>query len=81
MELNGWTNVGDKYEARGIWVIYRYSGRPFKSVRTFSTFPSDKASFASKAYKKELDKMRAGGIWLVSPNGEVIARKFYPPER
>lgn len=78
MELNAWTKVGDVFEATGRWTIYTFKARILSVVEPVADWPSDETAVASRAYAARAQKLHRGGLWLVAPDGKVVATLWVP---
>lgn len=76
VNLSGWTKVGDRIDPNGRWTVYKYGGREFDSVELLESFPDADAEKASDLYKKQSEKIKRGGVWLVTPAGIVTSLHF-----
>lgn len=75
-ELNGWTNIGDKYTASGKWVIYKKGGSFGSLAWIVKDFPVDERDKAINTFDKAAEILKKGGLWLVGPDGTVAKRAF-----
>lgn len=76
VKLDGWSKVGDSYSPNGKWTLYRHKGREFDDLDVCGSFTPGETEEAATAYRKESEKVKKGGLWLVAPDGKISAMTF-----
>jgi hypothetical protein len=77
-ELNGWTKIGDTFEANGKWCLYRHLAGQMSMLQSKGEWPPEQAEQAAEKYQKLAQSVNVGGLWLVSPAGVVAALIWKP---
>lgn len=75
-KLDGWTKVGDSVNPNGKWTVYRFKGKEFDTVDILYLFPPEDGKKILHLYELEVKKMKRGAIWLVAPDGKIVAMIF-----
>ncbi len=80
-QLNAWTKIGDQATVTGRWVIYQDRARILSEVEKIADWGPEDIEVASRAYAARESKLTRGGLWLVAPDGKVVARTWIPARR
>lgn len=79
-KISAWTKVGDVVSPPGQWTIYTLAPHRLGALEPEPKgLPFNTAQKATEGYEKRANKLRRGGIFLVTPTGTVAAYLWLPP--